>query len=201
MPSGALTLNSTSNFLKSIQSISMGNTIYSKWSKWSRCQKQCRQVRRRRCKVSDRCGNTILKETRSCRRNRSCNNRSRNRNKDRRGRRRKGKETAVRNVSGNIQHIVRRKRLSKKARGQMKKHKLFYSKWTRWTTCNGKCQTGRTRKCEFETMCGKRKITEKAYCYTEGSRCETWHSQGNSKQYTCNANFTDLLFDAVRNCP
>ena len=52
------------------------DVLYSKWTKWSRCRKKCRQVRRRRCINYERCGKTILKETRPCNKGRSCRNRN-----------------------------------------------------------------------------------------------------------------------------
>ena len=150
------------------------DVLYSKWTKWSRCRKKCRQVRRRRCINYERCGKTILKETRPCNKGRSC----RNRNNRQRGNKRKGRGNKVRSENGEWQHIVRKKKLPKKSRGELKKNNAFYTKWTRWTKCSDRCTAARTKKCNFETLCGKEQVVEEAYCYIQGTRCQSWHRQG-----------------------
>lgn len=157
------------------------DAVYSRWSKWSRCRRRCRQVRRRRCINPDRCGKTILKETRPCNRRRSCKNKSRNNpgNYKPKGKKSKRKGTRVRSQTGELQHIVRKKKLSKKSKGKLRKNSAFYSKWSKWTRCSDSCTTARTKVCNFETLCGLEKVAEGAYCYIKGSTCQTWHRQGN----------------------
>ena len=125
----------------------------------------------------------ILKETRPCRKGRSCKGGgsrgvSKGRGKKNKRRKRGRKTEKVRTTTGDMQHIVRKKKLSKKSRGELRKHRAFFSTWTRWTTCNGNCTTVRSRYCNFETICQKEKVVEEAYCYIEGSRCQKWYRQG-----------------------
>ena len=187
--SGLLEGESTSDLLKNFQYVASrmsyddtpsDDIIYSKWSKWSRCRRKCRQVRRRRCVNPTRCGRTILKETRPCNRRRSCKNQQRGgnpKNKQKRNKR-KGKGSFIRSETGEWQHIVRKKKLSKKSKGQLRKNKAFYSNWSKWTKCSDKCTTARSKKCDFETLCGLEKVIEEAYCYIEGTKCQAWHRQG-----------------------
>ena len=158
--------------------------IYSRWSKWSRCRKKCRQVRRRRCINPTRCGRTILKETRPCNRRRSCKSQQRgaNRKNRQKGNKRKGKRNFLRSETGEWQHIVRKKKLSKKSKLRMRKNKAFYSNWSKWAKCSDKCTTARYKKCDFETLCGLEKVIEEAYCYIEGTKCQSWHRQGRLEQ-------------------
>ena len=145
------------------------DVIYSKSTKWSKCRRKCRQVRRRRCIDPERCGNTKLKETRPCSRRRSCKNQSRRAHR---------KNKPVQSQTGEWQHIVRKKKLSKKSKGKLRKNNAFYSKWSKWTRCSDKCTTARTKECNFETLCGLEKVIEEAYCYIKGSQCQSWHRQG-----------------------
>ena len=188
MRSGLFKSESTSDLLKNFQyvasNLNYGNApsddvIYSKWSKWSRCRRKCRQVRRRRCIDSTICGRTILKETRPCNRRRSCKSQQRGGNRKNKGNKRKGNGIKVRSQTGDIQHIVRKKKLSKKSKGQLRKNKAFYSNWSKWTKCSDQCTTARSKKCDFETLCGLEKVIEEAYCYISGSKCQSWHRQGN----------------------
>ena len=162
------------------------DALYSRWSKWSRCRRRCRQVRRRRCINTDRCGKTILKETRPCNRRRSCKNKSRvihgkNKPKGKKPKRKRTNRrvTNVRSITGELQHIVRKKKLSKKSKGKLRKNNAFYSKWSKWSRCSDRCKTARTKVCNFETLCGFEKVEEEAYCYIKGSTCQSKHRQGN----------------------
>ena len=68
----------------------------------------------------------------------------------------------------------------KRTRGELKFNRAFYTKWSKWTQCTPMCKTVRSRECKFSMVCGQNKVHEEAYCYTSGSRCETWYKEGNT---------------------
>ena len=70
--------------------------------------------------------------------------------------------------------------MSKRTRGELKFNRAFYTKWSKWTQCTPMCKTVRSRECKFSMVCGQNKVHEEAYCYTSGSRCETWYKEGNT---------------------
>lgn len=129
------------------------NEIYTSWSRWSRCSRRCKQRRERQCAVPDICGSAVVKMERGCH-SEKCR--------------------------GRDFHIVRKKKLGRKTKNQMKRNRAFYSKWTRWSQCSDLCLTTRVKSCRFPLVCGSVQVTEEAYCYTTGSQCEAWYKAGKS---------------------
>ena len=94
--------------------------IYTPWSRWSKCRRKCKQIRKRMCAMPEICGKNILKEERPCKR---CSRR---------------KKSNFR--------IVKRIKLSRRAKGLLRLNRAFYSKWTRWSKCSSRtCTTSRER--------------------------------------------------------
>ncbi|CAG0886266.1 unnamed protein product [Darwinula stevensoni] len=58
---------------------------------------------------------------------------------------------------------------------------LFFSQWSMWSPCTRSCTTRRYRACLFPLICGRNVLTEEAYCYVEGSACETWFKNRTSR--------------------
>ena len=127
--------------------------IYTSWSRWTRCSRRCKQKRERQCAVPSICGSAVVKMERGCHSDR---------------------------CRGRDFHIVRKKKLGKKTKTQMKKNRAFYTKWSRWSQCSDYCLTTRVKSCRFPLVCGSVKVTEEAYCYREGSQCEAWYKAGKS---------------------
>ena len=103
------------------------NEIYTSWSRWSRCSRRCKQRRERQCAVPDICGSALVKMERGCH-SEKCR--------------------------GRDFHIVRKKKLGRKTKNQMKRNRAFYSKWTRWSQCSDLCLTTRVKSCRFPVVCG-----------------------------------------------
>ena len=97
------------------------------------------------------CGNNVIKERRPCTKKRNCKRKN--------------------------FRIVKKKKMSKRARTLLNLNKSFYKAWTPWTACSRQCKTTRKRECNFPMVCGSTSISENAYCYTRGSKCERWHRQ------------------------
>ena len=76
---------------------------------------------------------------------------------------RKCKKSQCRNFK-----IVKRKKLSRRARDKIRVDKAFYDRWSKWSLCSDKCKTSRFKACRFATVCGLSKIYEEAYCYAKG---------------------------------
>ena len=95
--------------------------------------------------------------------------------------------------------IVKKKRLSLRARKMLKSNKGLYTSWSNWSKCTPKCQTQRRRKCKYETLCGTKQIKLEAYCYTEGSKCERKFKKGEFKHlYEANPESNDIVKDSDR---
>ena len=133
------------------------NAIYTNWSRWSRCSRKCKQRRQRSCAVPAICGNAVIKMSRGCHSDR---------------------------CRGRDFHIVRKKKLRRKTKNQLKRNRAFYTKWSRWTPCTNFCKTTRLKACRFPMVCGNNEVTEEAYCYKEKSQCESWYKAGKSLDIT-----------------
>ena len=133
------------------------SAIYTSWSGWSRCSRKCKQKRQRHCAVPSVCGSAVIKMERGCHSDR---------------------------CRGRDFHIVRKKKLRRKTKNQLKRNRAFYTKWSRWTPCTDYCQTTRLKACRFPLVCGNNEVTEEAYCYREGSQCEVWYKAGKSLDIT-----------------
>ena len=131
--------------------------IYTDWTRWSRCSRHCKQKRARHCALPHICGSAVIKMERGCHSDR---------------------------CRGRDFHIVRKKKLRRKTKNQLKRNRAFYTKWSRWTPCTDFCQTTRVKSCRFPLVCGNNEVTEEAYCYREGSQCETWYKSGKSLDIT-----------------
>ena len=101
--------------------------IYTDWSRWSRCSRRCKQRRERQCAVPEICGSAVVKMERGCHSER---------------------------CRGRDFHIVRKKKLGRKTKNQIKRKRAFYSKWTRWSQCSDLCLTTRVKSCRFPVVCG-----------------------------------------------
>ena len=137
--------------------------IYTSWSRWSRCSRRCKQKRERQCAVPSICGSAVVKMERGCHSDR---------------------------CRGRDFHIVRKKKLGRKTKNQMKRNRAFYTKWSRWTQCTDYCLTTRQKTCRFPLVCGTVQVTEEAYCYSEGSQCEAWYKEGRSLDIGDESGFT-----------
>ena len=133
------------------------SAIYTQWSGWSRCSRRCKQKRQRHCAEPTICGSAVIKMERGCHSDR---------------------------CRGRDFHIVRKKKLRRKTKNQLKRNRAFYTKWSRWTPCTDYCQTTRLKACRFPLVCGNNEVTEEAYCYREGSQCEVWYKSGKSLDIT-----------------
>ena len=133
------------------------NAIYTGWSRWSRCSRKCKQRRQRHCAVPNICGSAVIKMERGCHSDR---------------------------CRGQDFHIVRKKKLRRKIKSQLKRNRAFYTKWSRWTPCTDICQTTRLKACRFPLVCGNNEVKEEAYCYRENSQCERWYKSGKSLDIT-----------------
>ena len=143
------------NAEKLVKSHELDN-IYSPWSRWlTRCGKRgkkCRQVRKRSCLIPQICGNNVIKERRPCTKKRNCQRKN--------------------------FKIVKKIKMSKRARSMNKINHNFLKAWTPWMACSSKCKTTRKRECNFPMVCGMQTISESAICYTRGSKCERLFKQG-----------------------
>ncbi|XP_050738022.1 vitamin K-dependent protein C-like [Eriocheir sinensis] len=127
--------------------------LYSEWTNWSRCSRRCRQRRRRSCRVPIVCGSAVQKEERTCSGGR-CGRRP--------------------------FHIIRPEEFSRQPpRNDMRVllnfNAMFYTRWSRWSSCSRSCLTRRYRSCKYPLFCGGSVVHEEAYCYVEGSLCEKWY--------------------------
>lgn len=127
--------------------------LYTSWGRWSKCSRRCKQKRQRLCSKPSVCGNAVVKMERGCHSDR---------------------------CRGQDFHIVRKKKMRRKTKNQLKRNRAFYTKWSRWTPCSEYCLTTRLKSCRFPLVCGTGRVTEEAYCYTTGSQCETWYKAGKS---------------------
>lgn len=141
----------------------MSGGLYTEWTNWSRCSRRCRQRRRRSCHVPAVCGTAVLKEERSC----------------------TGGQCSGRRTF----HIIRPEEFSQQPpRNDMRVllnfNSMFYTRWSRWSSCSRSCLTRRYRSCKYPPFCGVRVVHEEAYCYIEGSLCEKWYrrSRHNSRK-------------------
>ena len=75
--------------------------IYAEWSRWSRCSRKCKQKRERRCAVPHICGSAVIKMERGCHTDR---------------------------CRGRDFHIVRKKKLRRKTKNDLKRNRGFYTK-------------------------------------------------------------------------
>ena len=139
------------------------NAIYTSWSRWSRCSRKCKQRRQRNCAVPAICGSAVIKMERGCHSDR---------------------------CRGRDFHIVRKKKLRRKTKNQLKRNRAFYTKWSRWTPCTNFCKTTRLKACRFPMVCGNNEVTEEAYCYKEKSQCESWYKSGKSLDITDEEGFS-----------
>ena len=132
------------------------NRIYSPWSRWSRCSRRCKQVspdlsrkvskyiyliilqrRERVCSVPAVCGAAVVRMERGCHSDRC------------RGRDfsivRWGQTVLVVRIVTPVTIHRRRQKLGRKTKQQMRRHRQFYSRWSRWSPCTQLCQTTRTK--------------------------------------------------------
>ena len=70
------------------------SSLYTSWSRWSRCSRRCKQRRERQCAVPEVCGGAVVKMERGCHSDR---------------------------CRGRDFHIVRRRKLGRKTKNQVKK--------------------------------------------------------------------------------
>jgi hypothetical protein len=137
--------------------------LYTDWGRWSKCSRRCKQKRQRHCSVPSICGAAVVKMERGCHSDR---------------------------CRGQDFHIVRKKKMRRKTKNQLKRNRAFYTKWSRWTPCSGYCLTTRLKSCRFPEVCGTVTVTEEAYCYTTGSQCEAWYKAGKSLDISDEVGFT-----------
>ena len=137
--------------------------LYSDWGRWSKCSRRCKQKRQRHCAVPSICGTAVVKMERGCHSDR---------------------------CRGQDFHIVRKKKMRRKTKNQLKRNRAFYTKWSRWTACSDFCLTTRLKSCRYPKVCGTVQVTEEAYCYTTGSQCETWYKAGKSLDISDEVGFT-----------
>lgn len=138
----------------------LGGSLYNTWTNWSKCSRRCKQRRRRTCRVPAVCGNAMLKEERSCRGGRCSGQRP--------------------------FHIIRPEEFTRQPpkndiRVLHNFNSMFYTRWSRWSSCSRSCLTRRHRSCKYPLFCGASIVNEEAYCYIEGSLCEKWYRR-NRKQ-------------------
>lgn len=83
--------------------------------------------------------------------------------------------TIARRADVNVGKVEGRKYGKEKAVFDMPgRFRRIYSKWSKWSKCSAKCTTRRFKRCKAKDICGNEVIREVAYCYTEGSFCQTW---------------------------
>ena len=145
--------------------------LYTEWGRWSKCSRRCKQKRQRHCAAPDICGTAVVKMERGCHSDR---------------------------CRGLDFHIVRKKKMRRKTKNQLKRNRAFYTKWSRWTPCSNYCLTTRVKTCRFPMMCGRMTVTEEAYCYSKGSQCEKWYKAGKDLDISDEIGFK-LKTDAVKN--
>ncbi|CAK9816871.1 Serine protease 1 [Anthophora plagiata] len=144
-------------------------SYFTNWSEWSVCDRHCTQNRVRRCRVKKRCGNTILREERTCQHNRKGRWR-RCKQRQRRGHRRKENFHVVQMPKKEAEP-----RYGKRRGKDIKDQAVgYYGKWSKWSPCTRLCTTQRHRWCKKPGICGRDVIRESAYCYVEGSFCQRW---------------------------
>ncbi|KAG7167171.1 Cationic trypsin-like 2 [Homarus americanus] len=138
--------------------------LYNDWTNWSRCSMRCKQRRRRSCRAQAVCGTAVLKEERSC--------------------------TGGRCSGRRPFHIIRPEEFSRQPpRNDMRVllnfNSMFYTRWSRWSSCSRSCLTRRYRSCKYPLFCGGSVVHEEAYCYIEGSLCEKWYRRNrqNSRKH------------------
>ncbi|XP_045035271.1 venom prothrombin activator nigrarin-D [Daphnia magna] len=151
----------------------------SPWSPWSKCNKRCRQNRQRKCIPSTdsealkRCiQQHVLKQERTCRKGRC----------KRGGRafhvvlppKRESLKQPTTTTSSSASSTQNQQQSD--VRVLLSLNSIFYSSWSRWSTCTKACTTTRYRTCRFQVVCGNTVLHEEAYCYTEGTDCEKWYS-------------------------
>ena len=144
--------------------------LYTDWGRWSKCSRRCKQKRQRHCAMPEVCGTAVVKMERGCHSDR---------------------------CRGQDFHIVRKKKMRRKTKNQLKRNRAFYTKWSRWTPCSNYCLTTRVKTCRFPAMCGRVTVTEEAYCYSKGSQCETWYKAGKDLDISDEIGFK-LNTDAVK---
>ncbi|XP_066983059.1 uncharacterized protein [Macrobrachium rosenbergii] len=140
--------------------VELGGGLYNSWTSWSKCSRRCKQRRRRTCRVPAVCGSAMLKEERSC--------------------------SGGRCTGRRPFHIIRPEEFTRQPpkndmRVLLNFNSMFYTRWSRWSSCSRSCLTRRHRSCKYPLFCGARVVNEEAYCYVEGSLCEKWYRR-NRKQ-------------------
>ncbi|KAK6169154.1 hypothetical protein SNE40_020259 [Patella caerulea] len=118
---------------------------YSKWSKWTPCSRKCEQVRERRCRRPEQCGNSFVKEKRTCRRQ-------------------KGRCSVL---SYKLLGFKRKNRFIEQLL-----YDLLYSSWSKWSPCTRSCKQKRQRECAVQHICRKSSIQEERRCRVTGKLCE-----------------------------
>ncbi|KAK7507231.1 hypothetical protein BaRGS_00001166 [Batillaria attramentaria] len=122
---------------------------YSPWSKWRPCNRKCEQSRMRRCQRPEHCGQTWLKENRTCQRKRG----------------------ACSTFSYRTVGFRRRNRLIERVL-----YDVLYTDWSDWGPCTRSCRQRRRRKCTVRDVCHNSFIQETRRCTAPGSRCQRRYS-------------------------
>ncbi|XP_063977925.1 prostasin-like isoform X2 [Diachasmimorpha longicaudata] len=139
------------------------------WSEWSVCDRHCFQNRVKICKISKKCGTTIIREEKSCYHKRKggpwfCNERFR----------RHPHRTELFHVVQIPKEAEPRQGGRRQRKESINQPQSHYGKWSKWSPCTRSCTTQRHRWCTRPGICDKDVIRESAYCYVEGSFCQKW---------------------------
>lgn len=168
-------------------------SIYSPWSPWSRCSRRCKQARTRHCQVTTECGASILREERTCFKDRCrqkhhgedlSSERSRRKRRKRKKKEEEEKEHEARENGGKSESSKHQEKgpQSDDFHVVYNLEPLVYSEWSVWSPCTRTCRTHRFRKCLIPNICGENVIKEDALCYVEHSACERLRNQRRRKK-------------------
>ena len=122
-------------------------TVYHQWTSWSECNRKCLQSRKRICRKKHHCGESYIKEKRSCKSGNNCPQKAKKNRIKLLGLRKNGKL---------VKEIL---------------YKILYGAWTPWSVCSRSCKKERRRNCIQSVMCGDSYLHEERDCHRGRKVC------------------------------
>lgn len=126
---------------QSVESEQFLASVYHQWTTWTECNRKCLQSRKRECRKKHHCGDSYIKEKRSCKSGNNCPPKAKKNRIKLLGLRKNGKL---------VKQIL---------------YKILYGAWTSWSVCSRSCKKERRRNCIQPVMCGDSYLHEERDCH------------------------------------